>query len=114
SVRVRGSVRVRDLRDPAAVHAVLRAQDQRAQGGLRMSIEVGELLEVRRARKESRARWLVQSPRRGEDPPVKRLAIHVGLIVAALVAVFPVIRVFGTAMRPGNNLLNPTLEIIPR
>jgi arabinogalactan oligomer/maltooligosaccharide transport system permease protein len=79
-----------------------------------MSIEVGELLEVRRARKESRARWLVQSPRRGEDPPVKRLAIHVGLIVAALVAVFPVIRVFGTAMRPGNNLLNPTLEIIPR
>lgn len=45
---------------------------------------------------------------------MKRLAIHVGLVIAALVAVFPVIRVFGTAMRPGNNLLNPTLEIIPR
>lgn len=79
-----------------------------------MSMQVGEMLEVRRARKESRARWLVQSPRRGEDAPVKRLAIHVGLVIAALVAVFPVIRVFGTALRPGNNLLNPTLEIIPR
>jgi len=79
-----------------------------------MSMQVGEMLEVRRARKESRARWLVQSPRRGEDAPMKRLAIHVGLVIAALVAVFPVIRVFGTAMRPGNNLLNPTLEIIPR
>jgi arabinogalactan oligomer/maltooligosaccharide transport system permease protein len=79
-----------------------------------MSMQVGEMLEVRRARKESRARWLVQSPRRGEDAPMKRLAIHVGLVIAALIAVFPVIRVFGTAMRPGNNLLNPTLEIIPR
>ncbi len=79
-----------------------------------MSIQVGEMLEVRQARKAGAARWLVQAPRRGEDAPLKRLAIHAGLIIAALVAVFPVIRVFGTAMRPGNNLLNPTLEIIPR
>ncbi|MFN8517964.1 MAG: carbohydrate ABC transporter permease [Chloroflexota bacterium] len=79
-----------------------------------MSIQVREMLEVRDARKESRGRWLTSSPRRGEDPPLKRLAIHVGLIIAALIAVFPVIRVFGTALRPGNNLLNPTLEIIPK
>ena len=35
------------------------------------------------------------------------------LILFALFALFPVIRVFGTALRPGNNLLNPTLDIIP-
>ncbi len=79
-----------------------------------MSIQVREMLEVRDARKDSRGRWLTSSPRRGEDPPLKRFAIHVGLIIAALIAVFPVIRVFGTALRPGNNLLNPTLEIIPK
>jgi arabinogalactan oligomer/maltooligosaccharide transport system permease protein len=79
-----------------------------------MSIQVREMLEVRDARKENRGRWLTSAPRRGEDPPLKRFAIHVALIVAALIAVFPVIRVFGTALRPGNNLLNPTLEIIPK
>lgn len=79
-----------------------------------MSMQVREMLEVRDARKQHRGRWLTSSPRRGEDPPLKRFAIHVGLIVAALIALFPVIRVFGTALRPGNNLLNPTLEIIPK
>lgn len=79
-----------------------------------MSMQVREMLEVRDARKERQGRWLTSSPRRGEDPPLKRFAIHVGLIVAALIALFPVIRVFGTALRPGNNLLNPTLEIIPK
>ncbi len=79
-----------------------------------MSIETRQMLEVRQARKQGGARWLTSAPRRGEDSPLKRVAIHIALIVAALVAVFPVIRVFGTALRPGNNLLNPTLEIIPR
>ncbi|MEZ4596328.1 MAG: ABC transporter permease subunit [Chloroflexota bacterium] len=72
------------------------------------------MLDVRRARRSAGARWLIDSPRRGVDPPLKRAAIHAGLIVAALIAVFPVIRVFGTALRPGNNLLNPTLDIIPK
>ena len=53
-------------------------------------------------------RRLTTPPRRGEDSPVKRVLIHVVLILSALIAVFPVIRVFGTALRPGNNLLNPT------
>lgn len=79
-----------------------------------MSMQVSEMLEVRDARKERGGRWLTSPPRRGEDAPLKRFAIHVGLIIAALVAVFPVVRVFGTALRPGNNLLNPTLEIIPK
>ncbi|MBX3031281.1 MAG: carbohydrate ABC transporter permease [Chloroflexi bacterium] len=72
------------------------------------------MLEVREARKERGWHWLTRPPHRGEDPRLKRIGIHIALIVAALIAVFPVIRVFGTALRPGNNLLNPTLEIIPR
>ena len=43
------------------------------------------------------------------------MLIHCGLLIfAALIAVFPVIRVFSTALRPGNNLLDPSLEIIPK
>lgn len=79
-----------------------------------MSVETRQMLEVREARKERGVRWLTTPPHRGDDSPLKRAAIHAALIVAALIAVFPVIRVFGTALRPGNNLLNPTLEIIPR
>ena len=30
-----------------------------------------------------------------------------------MIVVFPVIRVFSTSLRPGQNILNPTLEIIP-
>ena len=52
-------------------------------------------------------------PRRGEDGPVKRFFIHFGLIVAAVIAVFPVVRVFGVALRPGNKLLDPEFSIIP-
>jgi len=52
-------------------------------------------------------------PRRGEDGPVKRFFIHFGLIVAAIIAVFPVVRVFGVALRPGNRLLDPDFSIIP-
>ncbi len=58
-------------------------------------------------------RRLTTPPRRGEDAPLKRFLIHVVLILTAIVVVFPVIRVFGTALRPGDNILNPTLNIIP-
>ena len=53
-------------------------------------------------------------PARGQDSPVKRVLIHVALIFAALVALFPVIRVFSTALRPGDNPLNTSLDIIPK
>ena len=56
---------------------------------------------------------LTRAPRRGEDSLLKRALIHAGLIFAAVVAAFPVVRVFGTALRPGDNLLNPTLNLIP-
>ncbi len=79
-----------------------------------MSAQVQEVLDVRRDRTASGIRRLTQPPRRGEDSPIKRLLIHVVLIGFALFALFPVIRVFGTALRPGNNLLNPTLDIIPK
>ena len=79
-----------------------------------MSIQVQEMLDVRRERKEPGIRRLTQPPRRGEDSPLKRLChpprAHP---VRRCSSLFPVIRVFGTALRPGNNLLNPTLDIIP-
>lgn len=52
-------------------------------------------------------------PRRGQDGPVKRALIHVGLIVAAIIAAFPIVRVFGVALRPGDRLLDPNFSIIP-
>jgi arabinogalactan oligomer / maltooligosaccharide transport system permease protein len=79
-----------------------------------MTIEVQEMLDVRRERKETGIRRLTTAPRRGQDSPLKRAFIHAVLIAFALFALFPVIRVFGTALRPGNNLLNPTLDIIPK
>lgn len=43
----------------------------------------------------------------------KRLAIHAILIVATLIAVFPVVRVLGVALRPGDRLMDPNFSIIP-
>ena len=48
-----------------------------------------------------------------DDRPLKRLAIHLTLILAAVIAAFPIIRVVGVALRPGNSLLDPTFSIIP-
>ncbi|MFH0751578.1 MAG: carbohydrate ABC transporter permease [Chloroflexota bacterium] len=48
-----------------------------------------------------------------EDKPLKRLIIHLLLAFAALVAAFPIVRVFGVALRPGNKLLDSTFSIIP-
>jgi len=66
------------------------------------------------ASKRSLLRRLTVAPARGQDAPVKRALIHLGLLFASLIAVFPVIRVFGTALRPGNNLLDPNFSIIPQ
>ncbi len=77
-------------------------------------MQVREMLDVREERKEGGLRWLTRAPRRGQDSPIKRVLIHAGLIIAALIAVFPVIRVFSTALRPGDNPLNTSLDIIPK
>ncbi len=78
------------------------------------NMQVQEMLDVRRERKEMGMRErLTSPPRRGEDSPLKRALIHLVLIITTIIIVFPVVRVFSTAIRPGDNLLNPTLEIIP-
>jgi arabinogalactan oligomer/maltooligosaccharide transport system permease protein len=47
------------------------------------------------------------------DKPLKRLLIHLGLALAALIAFFPILRVFSVAIRPGNKLLDPSFTLIP-
>ena len=79
-----------------------------------MSAPVPAATSARRAPKRSLLRRLTVAPARGQDAPVKRALIHLGLLFASLIAVFPVIRVFGTALRPGNNLLDPHFSIIPQ
>jgi len=48
-----------------------------------------------------------------EDKPLKRLAIHLILVVTAIIAAFPILRVFSVALRPGNRLLDSTFTLIP-
>jgi arabinogalactan oligomer/maltooligosaccharide transport system permease protein len=48
-----------------------------------------------------------------EDKPLKRLAIHSILVVTAIIAAFPILRVFSVALRPGNRLLDSTFTLIP-
>ena len=53
-----------------------------------------------------------QAGRHG-DGPLKKALIHAILFIAALIAVFPVIRVLGVALRPGDRLLDRNFSIIP-
>jgi arabinogalactan oligomer/maltooligosaccharide transport system permease protein len=48
----------------------------------------------------------------GDSLP-KRAVIHLVLISAALIAAFPIIRVLGVALRPGNRLLDSEFALIP-
>lgn len=45
---------------------------------------------------------------------IKVALIHLVLIVATIIAVFPAIRVLGVALRPGDRLLDPDFELIPQ
>ncbi len=47
------------------------------------------------------------------DSPFKRLLIHATLIIACIIAVYPVLRVVTISLRPNDTLLSTTLEIIP-
>ncbi len=49
----------------------------------------------------------------GDSLP-KRAVIHLVLISAALIAAFPIIRVLGVALRPGNRLLDSEFTLIPK
>jgi arabinogalactan oligomer/maltooligosaccharide transport system permease protein len=48
-----------------------------------------------------------------QDKPLKRLVIHLLLALAALIAFFPILRVFSVALRPGNKLMDPNFTLIP-
>jgi len=47
------------------------------------------------------------------DSPLKRIIIHTVLILACLIAVYPVLRVVSVSLRPGDRLLSTSLAIIP-
>jgi arabinogalactan oligomer / maltooligosaccharide transport system permease protein len=77
-------------------------------------MQLHQMTDVRRQRKDGYLTRLTRSPRRGQDSPVKRVCIHLALILAAFLAAFPVVRVFSTALRPGQNVLSTSLDIIPK
>lgn len=77
-------------------------------------MQVQQMVDVGRERRQLGLRERLTSPRgRGEDSPLKRALIHLVLIIASVVVIFPVLRVFSTSLRPGDNILNPSLAIIP-
>ncbi len=47
------------------------------------------------------------------DSMAKRVVIHAVLILACVIAAFPIVRVFSVALRPGNRILDPDFELIP-
>ncbi len=49
-----------------------------------------------------------------QDSPFKRLLIHLTLGLASLIALFPVVRIFGVSIRPGNKLVDTTFSLIPQ
>ena len=48
-----------------------------------------------------------------EDSPFKRLLIHLALILACGVAIYPILRIFTVSIRPGDRLLSTDMSIIP-
>jgi arabinogalactan oligomer/maltooligosaccharide transport system permease protein len=48
-----------------------------------------------------------------EDSPFKRLLIHLALIMACVLSIYPVLRVVSVSLRPGDRLLSTSLAIIP-
>lgn len=75
--------------------------------------QVQGMVAVRNARREGLWQRATRSPGRGKDSPLKRVLIHLVLIIACIIVVFPVIRVFSTALRPGDQMLSTSLAIIP-
>ena len=47
------------------------------------------------------------------DSPFKLLMIHLTLILASIIAIYPVLRVLTISLRPGDRLLSTSLAIIP-
>lgn len=47
------------------------------------------------------------------DSPFKRLLIHLALIIACVMSVYPILRVVSVSLRPGDRLLSTSLAMIP-
>ncbi len=47
------------------------------------------------------------------DSPFKRILIHMALIIASIIAVYPALRVITISLRPNDTLLTTSLRIIP-
>jgi len=56
-------------------------------------------------------RWFFHRAR--GDSPFKRILIHTALIIACIIAVYPVLRVVTISLRPNDTLLTTSLRIIP-
>jgi len=63
--------------------------------------------------KQSNISQFFISPSRG-DSPFKRMVIHLTLIIACAIAVYPVLRIISVSLRPGDRLLSTSLAIIPK
>lgn len=48
------------------------------------------------------------------DSGFRRLLIHLTLIVACIIAVYPILRILGMSLRPGDRALSADLSIIPK
>lgn len=48
-----------------------------------------------------------------EDSPFKRIIIHLVLIIACIIAIFPILRILAVSLRPGDRLMSTDLSIIP-
>jgi arabinogalactan oligomer/maltooligosaccharide transport system permease protein len=79
-----------------------------------MSIQTRPIAEASAQRGERGLRErITQSPRRGQDSPLKRAFIHASLITAAVIVLFPVLRVVSTSLRPDQAVTNKSLSLIP-
>ncbi len=57
-------------------------------------------------------RWFFYRAR--GDSPAKRSLIHLVLILACIISIYPAIRVVSVSIRPGNRVLSTDLAIIPK
>lgn len=48
------------------------------------------------------------------DSPFKRVLIHLVLIIACAIAIYPALRILSVSLRPGDRLLSTDLAIIPK
>ena len=58
--------------------------------------------------------WRTFFHRTRGDSGFKRVLIHVTLILACIVAIYPIMRIFTISIRPGDKLLSTDLSIIPK